>query len=148
MPPSREFDVQLVPAVKSKLEQELGVGFHDVRFRRGRQARLHGTIEGNRITMELGLDLFQHSSLRAVTREVVETLLHEYRHAWQHVNWPLGEILEDQERPYRAREMERDAEDFAHRNTTRWMKAGLIRLRPRATRSRLSRLSAAERRAA
>lgn len=62
---------------------------------------------------------YEYDRLRAVNAELVITLIHELRHAWQHQSdeWTHGNVVRD----------ERDAEGFAQENYHKWR--GVIQLR-------------------
>lgn len=70
---------------------------------------------------------YGYDRIRAVNAELVITLLHELRHAWQHKSgqWTHGNVVRD----------ERDAEGYAQENYHRWR--GVISLRRETFHSRL-----------
>ena len=144
MPPSREFKVVIDPGAQSDLEQHLDIDPYRVKLSRTTQTRLHGTHHRSSrlIVIELGHTLFAHSSLRAVKTEILNTILHEFRHAYQHTHWTPQKIAEDKKRPYRLQEMEIDAEEWAERNAAKWRQ--LFSIRP-ISGNNLGRLAAAER---
>jgi hypothetical protein len=144
MPPSREFTFVLDPVVKEKLEQHLKVGDYRVKITQHRVERVYGTHQNGvrLIVLNLGHADFQGSSLTAVHTHIINTLLHEYRHAYQHAHWPADRISRDDRRSYASSEMEEDANEWASQNTAKWRSLGKLRSK---TASRLGRLAAAER---
>lgn len=144
MPPSREFHIEINEAELVSITEELGlkrpVQIHVLNRPSG---RLHGEwLAAQRlITLETGLDFFQYDRLLHVKHEIVETLLHELRHAHQDDTWARARLA-DAHIPYALRETEIDATRWAKGNTTKH--ANLIRIRAKGTRSVLSRISSAE----
>lgn len=106
---------------------------------------LRGTYTPGRriITLEIALDLFANSSLIACKREIVQTLLHEFRHAWQEDHWTPERIAKDHHRSYEDREVEKDAREYAAANVAFWLALG--DLRPKRVYSKLRRLAEVER---
>lgn len=154
MPPSREFKIEFDQDWKDALEahlclvapvrikQHLLPGHHKVKMK----GRLHGLWESQTrtITIVTAVDLYQGSSLIHVKKDLLHTLLHEYRHAHQHDTWDPEVLLADAQLPYGMQICEKDAEEWADKNASEW--GGLFRIRP-VSGSRLGRLAAAEERA-
>lgn len=151
---SREFTFVLDPVIKEKLETHLGVPEYRVIFRNvvtgsidGNQKKVLGLHDGaNRlITISVAHGLLTGSRLTDAHTSIIHTLLHEYRHAHQEATWPEHKWARDDKRNYRDQECEKDANEWAARNVTKWRSLGRLKVK---TRSSLGRLAKAERRLA
>lgn len=134
MPPSPRIEVhidneKLAALLKAmELSDPPTIAFRD-RLPRGAKlsysfngsASVFGTYSpaGHAISIYTEQKQYGFDRIRAVNAELVITLLHELRHAWQHRSpgWTHGNVAKD----------ERDAEDFAQANYHKWR--GVIQLR-------------------
>ena len=145
MPPVREFTLKLDETKKAQLEKELELRSSvSLKVKQTSNNRVLGRYSAavRRITIELGWTGLAHTRLTLVSDSVLQTLLHEYRHAHQYDVWGYERMAEDGKRPYHAQEAEKDANDFAQRNTSRYR--GLARVVPKKTKGPLSKLSTTE----
>jgi len=151
MPPSPRLKVSLVEDRFNDLCARLGIDPPPVRFIPGaRQTQKHGlTLWGRAdvltgITIYLNIETLEVDRLRYVSRELVETLLHELRHMYQYETWAPERIDADRKRPYQEQEMERDAEAFAKSHLSEWR--GIVRVSRTQPSSPFSKLACHDRR--
>jgi hypothetical protein len=83
----------------------------------------------NTITICHGQVFFEANRLRAVNAELVDTLLHELRHAWQDEQYGLGWYGKN------VVKAENDANEFAKTNYHKWR--GVLRVSRTASHRRL-----------
>jgi hypothetical protein len=129
MPPSRELTIVVNEAVKAKLEEHLRLsGPCQIVVRSERQNRLYGMYEphSRTVTIHLGSDILAGSHLLHVNRKVIETLLHEFRHAHQYDNWDPEKLARDERRAYHLKDVEEDANDWSSRNVSTWIKLARV----------------------
>lgn len=146
MPPSRELDFILDHDVKGRLERHLRCGEYRIKFTHEPNGRTYGTHDrlARLIVINLGMTDFTHSRPLHIQNKIIETLLHEYRHAYQHANWPATKVSKDDRRSYQTSEMEEDAREWSAKNVRLWRTLGRLSAK---TPSKLGRLSRAEQKA-
>lgn len=82
---------------------------------------LRGTADWtNTIRVYLGVDGHDQEKLRFAQGRIVRTTLHELRHIHQMRHWSAEKWAEDKLLPYRLREAERDANEWAELNLTKY----------------------------
>lgn len=74
----------------------------------------------NVVIIYMGIDEYEADKLRYVQSEIVITILHELRHAYQKQHWAAEDLAADRARPYMLRKAERDAETWAVENASRF----------------------------
>jgi hypothetical protein len=128
MPPSREFTFKVNEVAKAELERHLRIPPVTIKTKATHEEgkRIHGSHSAGRITLFLNASLLSGSRLSFVNRQVIETLLHEFRHEYQVRHWDPAKLAADDELPYRERECEKDAEEWAQLNAARWLKLGRV----------------------
>lgn len=134
----RELTFSLRPEVQRELEQALGLkGECKVTVTPTSIPRAYGTYTpaARWIKLNLRVESFTNSRLLAVTREVVITLLHEYRHAYQYDHWTPKQLADKET-------LEQDAERWAVQNAARWLRIGHVK--PKRVYSPMRGLSKAE----
>lgn len=104
----------------------------------GGGGRLHGEWRPGRIDLYCDVSMFPIAKLRFVQGEIVETLLHELRHAYQSLYWSSAK-QNDQHMEYSLRPTEIDAEQYASANKHRFR--FLARVSRKQQNSGFSRLS-------
>lgn len=115
MPPSPRITITLDEAIYSAACLSLSITPPPVAFRKsGANGRFRGHYHpaSRSITIYHGLDEQNIGALRSLQGELVRTLLHELRHAWQDAN---GWVYED-----RVVESENDANRWADENQARY----------------------------
>lgn len=138
----RDIKLTINPVIQGDLEAELRIKTpvvvkldYGAALLNGR--RIHGLYEKKNgqpiVTIHLAVDWYSGTALHIVKRELLVTVLHEFRHAHQFDNWPQDK--------WKEHIIEPDAEKWAQQNTAKWTR--LIQIRP-VTRSSLSRLSTKE----
>lgn len=70
-------------------------------------------FSNNSIEVSYGFPSDAIEKLRFVQSELVSTLLHETRHAWQYATWGFDFMVKDDLKPYHAQMKEKDANEFA-----------------------------------
>jgi len=143
---NRQLTFQIDPEAQARLESHLRLKAPvTVRVVSERSGRLHGEYDPNTRTvyLYLGADLFTNSRLLHVKQRIIQTLLHEFRHAHQFDHWPAERMHRDSLRQYGAQEREKDARDFQANSMAEWMSLGVLKVKNPA--SPLRRLSRAER---
>lgn len=144
MPPSRDYKIEFDRDWLDLLEAHLGLSgpvtikINLLKYDHRVTQPLRGLWDCVRrvITLHIHNDIFGASPLRYVKRDILETLLHEYRHAYQQDNWSRDAFADE-------RRCEADAIKWSNEVLDDW--PGLFRIRP-VSHSNLSRLGAAERR--
>ena len=137
MPPSPIITAALDEKRYADLCESMGLHVRpDTRFLRGsRNGKFYGVWKPamRRIEVFYDIDEYDHNKLRFVNLELVLTLLHELRHAWQEQEHGPGW--------YRANVVaaEIDAEDFATKNVQKWR--GVVKVKRRFPSSGFSKLS-------
>jgi len=131
MLPDKDFVFTVNEQAKMRLERHLDVLPHVIVTDRTRQEKTYGEIlpHQNIITLFLGSDLLAMSGLLHANRHVINTLLHEYRHAWQFLNWTHERWDKDDLLPYWEQEKERDARDWAESHIGQWLSLGRLTTR-------------------
>lgn len=131
MPPSPRITIKLDDERYASVCAQLGIAPPSIRFRDRlpRGTRLRGGASGqvfglyrfgsNDVEVFTEIDQYGFDRLRAVNAELVITLLHELRHAWQHQSddWKYGNLVAD----------ERDAEQYAQDHYHEWR--GLLQVK-------------------
>ena len=139
-----DVDPRVVEQVCRDLEIEppmIRVSFAgDARMKR--QAKRTGRISELRGLAHQGSDYIeivnthasiQQGSLTVATRQVAFTLLHELRHIWQDHHWDEATKKAAKVGPYELRMEEKDANEYAQANLSKY--PGLVRLHRQGTRT-------------
>lgn len=93
----------------------------------------------NSINVNFGFPSDTIERLRFMQSDLVNTLLHEVRHAWQYQTWGEEWMRTDDKLPYALRHKEKDANQFAETHQTLWR--GLVRVGRKQHGSNFSKLS-------
>lgn len=133
MPPSPTIKATINEARYRELCESMGLTKPPrIRILPGKVAngvRTHGTMDFAAWTVRLnvGVDSDAIEKLRFIQSEAVATLLHELRHAFQHLTWSKERWAAEAKTEYFAKPSEKDAEDFARVNQGKYI--GLVQIR-------------------
>ena len=100
------------------------------------------STESNLITLNLNLNSWNGEGIGKIKRDLVFTILHEFRHAHQLEHWGAEQIARDMQLPYHERNVERDANWWAEEHTLKYLPLFDVK---RRVSSRMKAQAAAER---